>query len=127
MQPPVSEVPEAFTPLEPNLPSPTLRFPHFEDNFSVVVGVPSSSQLTIVTPSVIVVAILSTTPPAPATLPVGGEDSLKFSCEGASSIGGSSSDGSPFESTPFATVYLVSSTGGHLLESPTQPALCCNR
>lgn len=76
-------MPDASIPLEPNLPSPTLVVCS-DDSFPVIVGVPSMSQLAVATPSVIVTTAPLTAPPALTTLPVGREDSLKFSFEATS-------------------------------------------
>lgn len=63
--------------------------------------------------SVIAAEIPSTVPlPAPATLLVGKEDSLKFSFEVKSSIGEASSDGPSLESTSIGPITPMINDGG---------------
>lgn len=58
-------------------------------------------QLTVAMPSVVVAEILSAVfYSALPTLPVGGDDSLKFSFEATSGVGEVSGDGRSSESTP---------------------------
>lgn len=59
----------------------------------------------MVTPSVVVAKIpAAVLPSTPATLPVKGEDSLKFSFEAASDVGEGSGDGPSLESMPIDTI-----------------------
>lgn len=117
--PSASGMPKAPIPPEPSLLSPTLAASCSKDSFLVVVGVPSTFQLVVTTPSMIVAKIPSTISlPTPATLPVGGEDSLKFSFEATSGTGEASSNGSPSKATPVGPVAPVTSTGGASLRIP---------
>lgn len=105
-------MPEASTPLEPSLPSLIPASPHSEDSFLIVAGVPSSSQLAVVTSLLIVDVVPSlSTPPALATLAICEEESLMFSLEEVSGIGEVIGKGFPFESTPASPVAPVTYAG----------------
>lgn len=96
-----------------SLSSPTLATSCSEDSFPVVVGELTISQSAMTLPSVIMVEIPSTVSlPTPTTLPVGREDSLKFSFEVTSGVWKASGDAFPLESTPMGPIAPVTSEGG---------------
>lgn len=109
-----SKMQEAPILLEPSLSSKIQIAPAVcsEDSFPLVIRAPTIPQIVVTTPIAIVPLVPSTVPlVAPTTLLVGGEDSFKFSFEGASGVGEATGNGSPSESTLVGYVALATSTG----------------
>lgn len=119
-QHPVSVILEVPIPPEPSLSSPTLSACCSEDIFPVVIGMPSTSQVAVAMPSVIMAKIPSTASlPALVTLPNSREDSLKFSFEATSGVEEASGDGFPSESTPVGPIApVITNSAGTSLRIP---------
>lgn len=116
---------ETITPLEmiATLPSPTPSPSGSTDSFSIVIGMPLTTQSALATSQMMMTESPSALSLMPISLPIGVEDSLFFSFEAALGVRGGSGDGLSLGLAPTSSQAISESPASTWIPGSANPLL----